>query len=75
MMHGEEGGKNPKNYGHYGHYGHMNPNFDEKNGQTSYYQGNTEAEADEDEKKLALTRYSSANWDMLQLRKIPTSWL
>ncbi|MCF2581990.1 hypothetical protein I6E24_08315 [Bacteroides caecigallinarum] len=53
----------------------MNPNFDEKNGQTSYNQGNTEAEADEDEKKLALTRYSSANWDMLQLRKIPTSWL
>lgn len=49
--HGEEGGKNQKNYGH---YGHMNPNFDEKTGQASYNQGNTEAEADEDEKKLAL---------------------
>ena len=48
--HGEEGGKNPTNYGHYGHYGHMNPNFDEKTGQTLYNQGDTETEADEDEK-------------------------
>ena len=48
--HGEEGGKNPTNYGHYGHYGHMNPNFDEKTGQTLYNQGDTEIEADEDEK-------------------------
>ncbi|MBM6884001.1 DUF3987 domain-containing protein [Bacteroides caecigallinarum] len=48
--HGEEGGKSPTNYGHYGHYGHMNPNFDEKTGQTLYNQGDTETEADEDEK-------------------------
>ena len=48
--HGEEGGNNRPNYGHYGHYGHMNPNFNDKIGQSPYNQDNTEAEPDEDEK-------------------------
>ena len=47
--HGEEGGKMPEKRGHGVQKVHINPYFDEKTAQSSYYQDDTKTETDEDE--------------------------